>query len=98
MLKLYGKSRRDVEIRAYDLRIDNIYCLAVQVEGINRDDTMHCLSWLDVPELIVDINSVELPESMDGISVEMPEVAADLKAAKYSYAGSIAVAGQNIRT
>jgi hypothetical protein len=42
-------------------------------------------------ELRVDINTVELPESLDNISMEIPEVAADLKAAEYNYAGSICV-------
>jgi dipeptidyl aminopeptidase/acylaminoacyl peptidase len=47
-------------------------------------------------ELRVDINTVELPESLDNISMEIPEVAADLKAAEYSYAGSIAMGPQTI--
>lgn len=47
-------------------------------------------------ELTVDINTVELPESLDGITVEMPAVAADLTAGEYAYAGSISIGGQEI--
>jgi dipeptidyl aminopeptidase/acylaminoacyl peptidase len=47
-------------------------------------------------ELMVDINTVKLPESIDNVSMDLPKVAADLKAAEYNYTGSISVAGQNI--
>ncbi|MEM9834872.1 MAG: S9 family peptidase [Bacteroidota bacterium] len=47
-------------------------------------------------ELIVDINAVELPEAMGDVEVGLPQVAADLKAAEYKYAGNIALSGQNI--
>ncbi|MEL6971160.1 MAG: DUF3108 domain-containing protein, partial [Bacteroidota bacterium] len=47
-------------------------------------------------ELIVDINTVELPEGMDEISVELPQVAADLEEVEYAYEGSIAIGEQTI--
>jgi hypothetical protein len=45
-------------------------------------------------ELRVDINTVELPESLDEVNMDLPTVAADLTAAEYNYSGSIAVGDQ----
>ncbi len=47
-------------------------------------------------ELMVDINTVKLPESLDGINMDLPEVAADLEEVEYNYAGNIAVGTQTI--
>ena len=47
-------------------------------------------------EITVDINTVELPESLGEINMDLPEVAADLETAEYNYTGSISVGGQNI--
>ncbi|MEM9526820.1 MAG: alpha/beta fold hydrolase [Bacteroidota bacterium] len=47
-------------------------------------------------ELTIDINTVELPKSLDDVNMDLPKVAADLAAAEYSYTGSIAVGPQTI--
>ena len=47
-------------------------------------------------EITVDINTVELPESLGEINMDLPAVAADLETAEYNYTGSISVGGQNI--
>ena len=69
--------------------------LATHIGGRYQEDMPdHIAKKLE--ELIVDINTVKLPESLGDISMDLPTVAADLKAADYSYTGAIAVGDQEI--